>query len=113
MQTGQSRTVEPVSAPTMGDGAQAWTDLCATLRQRAELDARIVELTGQVQRSGTIETLEGVTLDTALSLVHRLPAAERGMLLTAADVLADMPATMALLKEQVLSWGQVRGIVAE
>ena len=97
----------------MGDGAQAWAELCATLRQRAELDARIIELTGQVQRSGTIETLEGVTLDTALNLVHRLPAAERGMLLTAVDVLRDMPETMALLKAQVLSWGQVRSIVAE
>ena len=101
------------TAPTMGDGAQAWSELCARLSERARLDAEIIELTGQVQRSGTIETLEGVTLDTALNLVHRLPAAERGMLLTAVDVLADMPATMALLKAQVLSWGQVRGIVAE
>ena len=113
MQSQSLRSELPPPAPTMGDGAQAWSELGAAVRQRAELDARIIELTGEVQRSGTIETLEGVTLDTALNLVHRLPASERGMLLTAVDVLADMPETMALLKAQLLSWGQVRGIVAE
>jgi hypothetical protein len=99
--------------PTMAEGAETWSALCATVRQREQLDARIIELTGRLQRSGTIEAIEGVTLDTALNLVHRQPAAERSMLLTAADVLADMPATMALFQAGTLSWGQVRGIVAE
>ena len=54
-----------------------------------------------------------MTLDTALNLVHRLPGADRATQLTAAEVLADMPATLGLFKAQELSWGQVRGIVAE
>ena len=103
----------PLDVPSMGDGAAAWSGLCAALSQRARLDARIVELTGVVARSGTIEALEGVVLDTALGLVHRLPAADRSMLLTAADVLADMPATARLFADAVVSWGQVRGIVAD
>ena len=113
MHTDLERVDQGPSAPTMGDGAQAWSELCAAFDERARLDARIIELTGEVARSGTIEALEGVTLDMALNLVQRQPAAERGMLLTAVDVLADMPATFALLQEQVLSWGQVRGIVAD
>jgi hypothetical protein len=100
-------------APTLTQGAEAWGRLCERLAQRARLDAEIVELTGVVARSGTIEQLEGVGLDTALNLVHRLPSADRSMQLTAADVLADMPATTGLFRAGELSWGQVRGIVTE
>lgn len=100
-------------APTMSEGAEAWSQLCAKMAQRARLDAEIVELTGRVQRSGTIEELEGISLDTALHLVHRLPSADRAMQLTAAEVLADMPTTAALFSNADLSWGQVRGIVTE
>lgn len=114
MQSMSTQSVTPASdgAPTMAQGVQAWSQLCAALSQRAALDARIVALAGQVQRSGTIERVEGLTLDAALSLTHRLPSADRSMMLTAADVLADMPATRGLFEAGVLSWGQVRGVVA-
>ena len=113
MQSNPSARVVGPDAPTLTEGAAAWSALCEAIEQRARLDARIVELTGAVQRSGTIEALEGVTLDTALNLVHRLPGADRSMQITAAEVLRDMPATMGLFKAAQLSWGQVRGIVAE
>ena len=113
MQSGSEIAEMPPSAPTMADGAALWAALSAKWEQRARLDAEILELTGQLQRSGTIEALEGVTLDTALNLTQRLPAAERAIWLTAADVLADMPATAQLMQERTLSWGQVRDIVAE
>jgi hypothetical protein len=102
-----------VDAPTLAQGAAAWSALHAALDQRAELDARIIDLTAQVQQSGTIETIEGMPLEMVLSQTHRLTQADRGMLLTAADVLRDMPATRALLVARVLSFSQVRGIVAE
>jgi hypothetical protein len=51
-------------APTLTQGAEAWSRLCDRLAQRARLDAEIVELTGVVARSGTIEKLEGEPLDT-------------------------------------------------
>ena len=113
MQSQSSIADVPSPAPTLTEGVAAWSALSSKIDQRERLDAEIIELTGQLQRSGTIETIEGVTLDTALNLTQRLPASERGMLLTAADVLADLPATMRLFKDRTLSWGQVRGIVAE
>lgn len=113
MQSRSGFSATPPAAPTMAQGAAVWSALSAKLDQRAQLDAEIIELAGELQRSGTIEILEGVPLDTALNLTQRLPAADRGMLLTAADVLPDLPATMRLLKNRTLSWGQVRGIVAE
>ena len=97
----------------MTEGAEAWSQLCAALSARAKLDARIVALAGRVQRSGTIERIEGLTLDASLSLTHRLPSADRSMLLTAADVLADMPETWRLFEAGELSWGQARAVVAE
>ena len=103
----------PPDAPTITDGAQAWSSLCERLTQRARLDAEIVRLTGVVVRSGTIEALEGVTLDTALNLVTRAPSSDRSMQITAAEVLSDMPATMRLFASGELSWGQVRAIVAD
>ena len=115
MQSVQNASVAPQvdGAPTMTDGAAAWSQLCSALSVRAKLDARIVALAGRVQRSGTIERIEGLTLDASLSLTHRLPSADRSMLLTAADVLADMPETARLFEAAELSWGQVRAVVAE
>src|SRR3712207_3883256 len=100
-------------APTMAQGVEAWSRLTALLGQRARLDAQIIESLGDVQRSGTIEMIEGLTLDTALAQTQHLPQAERSMLITAAEVLAHMPVTRHLFNKGVLSWGQVRGIVAE
>ena len=100
-------------APTMAQGAEAWSHLTSLLTERARLDAQIVESVGELQRTGTIETIEGLTFDTALARTQRMPQAERSMLLTAADVLRHMPATRHLFNTGVLSWGQVRGIVAE
>ena len=113
MQSGVPKPPAQPSEPRLIDGAEALSTLSAKLKERARLDAEIVALAGRAQRSGTIEMIEGITLDTYLTLAHRLPAGERGMLLTAADVLADMPATMGLLTDLTVSWGQVRGIVAE
>lgn len=109
------RPERPLSpdAPTITAGAQAWSSLCERLTRRARLDAEIVELTGVVARSGTIEALEGLTLDTALNLVTRAPSSDRSMQITAAEVLSDMPATMRLFAGGELSWGQVRAIVAD
>jgi hypothetical protein len=98
-------------APTLTEGVAAWSQLCEKIDAKAALEAEIVELAGRVQRSGTIERIEGVTLDAALNLVHRMPHAERAMLLTATEVLADMPILARLLRQRIVSWGQVRAIV--
>lgn len=97
----------------MAEGVAAWSELTAKFAERARLDAEIVRLVGRVQRSGTIETVEGMTLDAALVVTQQMPAAGSAMLLTASDVLAHMPATMRMLEDRQLSWGQVRAIVAE
>lgn len=99
--------------PTLAQGAALWSELTAALDARAVLDATIVRLTGRLQRSGTIEALEGLTLDAVLSLSQRLPRSDRAMLLLAAEVLADMPVTEQLFDQGALTWGIVRGIVTE
>ena len=109
----RSNSAFPEDAPSLAEGAEVWSRLCARLQDRARLDAEVVELTGRLARSGTIESLEGLTMDGALAVAHRLPQADRSMLVTAADVLADMPETRALFAAGLLSWGQIRGIVAE
>src|SRR5687768_11861798 len=51
MQSVQDPSVSPSQvegAPTMTDGAEAWSELCAALSVRAKLDARIVSLAGRV-----------------------------------------------------------------
>ena len=100
-------------APTLTQGAAAWSALHSALSERARLDARIIDLTGQVQRSGTIEAMEGMPLEMVLAQTFRLTQADRGMLLTSAEVLRDMPATRRLLSAGWLSFSQIRGIVAE
>ena len=109
----RSKSPFPEDAPSLAEGAEVWSRLSARLQDRARLDAEIVELTGRLARSGTIESLEGLTMDAALAVAHRLPQADRSMLVTAADVLADMPETRALFAVGRLSWGQIRGIVGE
>ena len=115
MQSGSDAAPPPfdTDAPTMTQGVEAWTRLCEKLAQKHQLDAEIIALTGDVLRSGTIERIEGMPLDQVLALTHRMPLADRSMLLTAADVLGDMPVTLELFVKGTLSWGQVRGIVAE
>lgn len=102
-----------VDAPSLTEGVEAWSTLCAKLDARAQLDAEIIDLAGRVQSSGTIESVEGMPLEQVLSQTHRLTQAERRMLLTAADVLRHMPATRRFMADGLLSFSQVRGIVAE
>jgi hypothetical protein len=102
-----------VDAPTLPQGAAVLSALFSALDERAVLDAKIIDLTAAALQSGTVETIEGMPLDMVLAQTHRLTQSDRGMLLTAADVLRDMPATLALLVARVLSFSQVRGIVAE
>lgn len=97
----------------MTEGAEAWSQLVATLDELARLQARVVTLAGRVQRSGTIERIEGLTLDATLSLTHRLTQADRSMLLTVAEVLADMPRTREQFDAGGFSWGQIRAIVVD
>ncbi|HWH32638.1 MAG TPA: DUF222 domain-containing protein, partial [Egibacteraceae bacterium] len=58
------------------------------------------------------ERVEGLPLELLLSLACRMTGADRRMLVTAGEVLADMPATALLFREGALSWGQVRAVVA-
>ena len=115
MQSGSDAVPPPfdADAPTLTQGVETWTRLCGKLAQKHQLDAEIIALTGELLRSGTIERIEGMPLDQVLALTHRMPLADRSMLLTASDVLGDMPATFQLFVQGTLSWGQVRGIVAE
>ncbi len=54
---------------------------------------------------------QGLTTESWLRAVARRTGADAGMLMIAAERLADMPATLRLFRDGVLSWGTVRGIV--
>ncbi len=54
---------------------------------------------------------EGLTIESWLRAVARRTGADAGMLIVAAERLADMPATLRAFRDGVLSWGTVRGIV--
>lgn len=54
---------------------------------------------------------EGQTLGSWLRSVGRRTGTDAGMLIAAAERLADMPATLTAFQSGALSWGTVRGIV--
>lgn len=107
----RSDTTSYRAEATLARGAEALGGLGDLLRQRNRLDAQIVELVGELTRSGTVEHLEGLPLELHPALEHRLTRAERWMLITAAQVLAHLPTTAGLFRDGTLSWSQVRGIV--
>jgi len=74
--------------------------------------ARAVVAAGRLASSGVAERVEGLPLELLLSLACRMTGADRRMLVTAGEVLADMPATARLFHEGAISWGQVRAVVA-
>jgi hypothetical protein len=60
---------------------------------------------------GAVIAAEGLTTSSWLRAVADRTGADAGMLLAAADRLADMPATLAAFQSGAISWGTVRGIL--
>ncbi len=90
-----------------GEGELA--ELTATLRAADRLMARAVALAGQVDgRHAAAE--EGMTVDAAVQLHTGAARSDVSVVLTAADVLARMPAAARLFAEGVLSWGHIRAL---
>ncbi|MEX1178161.1 MAG: hypothetical protein WEB09_06840 [Nitriliruptor sp.] len=91
--------------PVPPDGEMA--ELVATLRAADRLTARAVRLAGRLDaRRAAAE--EGMTCDGALRLHTGLVGHDVSMVLTAADILASMPAASALFARGILTWGHVR-----
>ncbi len=82
-------------------------ELVATLRAADRLTARAVRLAGELD-ARRVAAEEGMTCDGALRLHTGLVGRDVAMVLTAADVLASMPAVAGLFARGVLSWGHVR-----
>jgi hypothetical protein len=85
----------------------------AAARERHDAEVELVRTLGTLVRAGVIESLEHLPIDVHLALAHRYTRAERNMLLDAADMLVDMPATMRLWSEGLISWSQVRAMVTQ
>ncbi len=86
-------------------------ELVATLRAADRLTARAVRLAGELD-ARRVAAEEGMTCDGALRLHTGLVGRDVAMVLTAADVLASMPAVAGLFARGVLSWGHVRQLTA-
>jgi hypothetical protein len=104
--------VRVAAAPDLEAGSVLLTELCEQVRTANAATARAVLAAGELAGSGVAERVEGLPLDLVLATACRLTGADRGSLLTAGETLRTMPATARLFTDGVLSWGQVRRIVA-
>lgn len=86
-------------------------ELAATVRAVDRLSARAVTLARALDGRRAVAE-EGMSVDAALRLHTGAASSDVSMLLTAGEVLDTMPATAGLFARGVLSWGQVRGLVA-
>lgn len=96
-----------------GSGATP-ADLEALLGHVAEADrhlAAAVTLAGRLAGAGVCERVEGVPLEIFLGLAGRMSGADRRTLVSAGEVLADMPAVAGLFADGVVGWGVVRQVV--
>jgi hypothetical protein len=104
--TAASSTAER-QAGTAADGELG--GLVATLREMDRLAARAVEQAGQLDGNRVVAE-EGMAVETALRLYSGATRTDLSTLLTAGDILADMPAATSLFRSGVLSWGHVRAL---
>jgi hypothetical protein len=74
-------------------GADGLAALVAKLRGAERLLAEAVILAGRLAGSGVSERVEGVALEQLLGLACGMTGADRRMLVSAGEVLADMPAS--------------------
>jgi hypothetical protein len=105
----QRRGCEP--PPTLAEGVDLLDAFTAAARARHDAEVGVVRTLGVLVRAGVIEALEHLPIDIYLSIVHRYSSAERHMLLDASHMLADMPATMRLWTDGLLSWSRIRSLV--
>ena len=104
-------TGAPPAGPSRADVDSRLRELAEVVDGYEQRMRRLVDLIGEVTRSGLIEDLEGLPMEEFLGLRFRLTRSEVWMLQTAADCLRDMPSTKRLWREQTISWSQVRQIV--
>lgn len=83
--------------------------LVAALRQVDRWAARAVRLAGRLDGARAAAE-EGMTVDTALRLHTGATRSDLTTVLTAAEILARMPATASLFQRGILSWGHVRAL---
>lgn len=104
-----------VAAAAMGARADREVDgldAAATLLEAIDLLTAAVVTVMQTTEHAQVIVDHGVTRDTWLRAIAGRTGSDAGMLLAAAERLADMPAVMAWFHEGALSWGAVRRIVA-
>lgn len=80
------------------------------LRAVDRILAAVIAVLSRVDRAQVIAA-EGLTVESWLRAFAARTGADAGMLVLAAERLADMPATLAALRAGALSWGIVRGVV--
>src|SRR5687768_2867943 len=102
-EVGGSRGVTAPEEPlSLADGAALLGRLAEVAARRHAAEVEMVAVVDELRRAGVVEALEGLPLDLYLAVEHHLTAGERWMLLTAGEVLAGMPATFNLFREQRL-----------
>ncbi len=108
------------TADTLADQIVAATEhadasgLAAASMLLDAVDRMIAAVVRILQRTAISDVIanHGITTDTWLRAVAGRTGADAGMLLAAAERLADMPAVTSWFSDGILSWGTVRAIVS-
>lgn len=109
-----SRTRLPVGRDARDDDTGPPADaellgLVAAVRQMDRWAARAVRLAGQLDGAQAARE-EGMTVDAALRLHTGATRSDLTMVLSAAQMLANMPATTVLFERGIFSWGHIRAL---
>jgi hypothetical protein len=99
--------------PTVAEQADRLRELDAELDAWHAATVRLVERVADVVGTGIVEQVEGLPVDHWLRLRANLIHADAAVLVTAADVLPQMPVTYGLFRRGVISWGTARNLATK
>jgi hypothetical protein len=98
------------AVPTVADQADRLAALDRQLAVMHDAIVTTVDLLAGVVHTGIVETVEGLPVDHWLRLRAKMIHADAQTLVTAADVLPQMPVTYGLFRRGVISWGTARNL---
>ncbi|MDX1620518.1 MAG: hypothetical protein R3320_05990, partial [Nitriliruptorales bacterium] len=106
MTSNPTTTPDAAAVPSLARDAAELAAGIEALQAADRFIAKALRHLGHASRTGVAETVEGMPLDLVLTKMCHLIGSDRSTLLTAADVLGDMPVLANLFDKGQVSWGQ-------
>jgi hypothetical protein len=98
------------AVPTVAEQADRLRLLDERLGLLHQVTVDVIDVLADVVGTGIVEQVEGLPVDHWLRLRARMIHADAQTLVTAADVLPQMPVTYGLFRRGVISWGTARNL---